>query len=101
MELLKQKYPEVFAEPVYPVNRQGCPANIEHEIRLVDPAAPPPKRRIYPLDNSELEELKAQLKLFIESNRIRPSNSPYGAPILFAKKKGGSLRMCIDYRLLN
>lgn len=35
------------------------------------------------------------------SNRIRPSNSPYGAPILFAKKKDGRLRMCIDYRALN
>ena len=37
----------------------------------------------------------------LESNRIEPSNGPYGAPILFAKKKDGCLRMCIDYRLLN
>ena len=96
-----RKYPEVFSEPNYPVNREGCQANIKHEIRLLDEKAEPPKRRIYPLDNNELEELKTQLKTFIETNRIRPSNSPYGAPILFAKKKGGALRMCIDYRLLN
>jgi hypothetical protein len=41
------------------------------------------------------------LQEFLESNRIRPSNSAYGAPILFARKKGGALRMCTDYRLLN
>ena len=39
--------------------------------------------------------------MFLESNRIIPSSSPYGAPILFAKKKDGRLRMCIDYRMLN
>ena len=37
----------------------------------------------------------------METNRIEPSYGPYGAPILFAKKKDGRLRMCIDYRLLN
>lgn len=37
----------------------------------------------------------------LESNRIAPSSSPYGAPILFARKKNGKLRMCIDYRMLN
>ncbi len=62
---------------------------------MVDLAGPPPKRRIYLLDNNKLEELKAQLKLFIETNRIRQSNSPYGAPILLAKRKSGSLRMYI------
>ena len=91
----------MFTEPIYPVDRTGCPANIQHQIRLQDEKAEPPKRRIYPLNNEELEELKKQLQLFIETNRIRPSNSPYGAPILFAKKKGGALRMCIDYRMLN
>jgi hypothetical protein len=39
--------------------------------------------------------------MLLETNRIEPSNGPYGAPILFAKKKDGGLRMCIDYRLLN
>jgi hypothetical protein len=55
---LKLKYPEVFVEPKYPVNRDKCSNNIEHEIRLKDESAAPPKRRIYPLDNAELEELK-------------------------------------------
>jgi hypothetical protein len=61
LERLKAKYPEVFSEPKYPVSREGCDVNIKHQIRLVDESAPPPKRRIYPLDNSELEELKKQL----------------------------------------
>ena len=61
----------------------------------------PPKRHLYPLDNTELVELKNRIRELLETNRIEPSNGPYGAPILFAKKKDGRLRMCIDYRLLN
>ena len=49
----------------------------------------------------ELEELKEQIKLFLDTNRIIPNSSPYGTPILFARKKDGLLRMCIDYRKLN
>lgn len=74
---------------------------VEHKIPLKDENAPPPKRKIYPLDNDELVELKKQISELLESNRIEPSNGPYGAPILFAKKKDGRLRMCIDYRMLN
>ena len=40
---------------------------------------------------------KEQIEQFLASGRIAPSSSPYGAPILFAKKKDGGLRMCIDY----
>jgi len=68
---------------------------------LADPSAPPPKRRLYQLLENELKELKEQIELFLSSNRIRPSSLPYGAPILFARKKDGRLRMCIDYRALN
>jgi hypothetical protein len=49
----------------------------------------------------ELEELKRQLKELLEKGLIRPSTSPYGAPVLFVRKKDGTLRMCIDYRGLN
>jgi hypothetical protein len=68
---------------------------------LKDENAPPPKRKLYPLDGKELEELKTQIKTFLDSGRIEVANGAYGAPILFAKKKDGSLRMCIDYRALN
>ena len=50
---------------------------------------------------AELKELKAQLKDLLEKGFIRPSSSPWGAPVLFVRKKDGSLRMCIDYRQLN
>ena len=50
---------------------------------------------------TELRELKKQLQELIESGFIRPSLSSWGVPVLFVKKKDGSLRMCIDYRTLN
>jgi hypothetical protein len=64
----------------------------------VDPDLPPPRRKLYPLDDAELKELRSQVESLIADNRIIVSNSPYGAPILFARKKNGKLRMCIDYR---
>ena len=54
------------------------------------------------MSSLELEELQKQIKLLLESGRIVPSSSLYGAPILFAEKKdGGGLHMCTDYRSLN
>jgi hypothetical protein len=53
------------------------------------------------LDATELEELKKIVTEHLETNKIKPSSSPYGAPILFARKKNGKLRMCVDYRQLN
>ncbi|GBG61258.1 hypothetical protein CBR_g19790 [Chara braunii] len=50
---------------------------------------------------AELDELRRQLKELTEKGWIRPSTSPYGSPVLFVPKKGGTLRMCIDYRGLN
>ena len=50
---------------------------------------------------SELVELKKQLEELLEKGLIRPSGSPWGSPVLFVKKKDGSLRLCIDYRQLN
>ena len=50
---------------------------------------------------AELKELKDQLQDLLEKGFIRPSVSPWGAPVLFVKKKDGSMRMCIDYRQLN
>ena len=49
----------------------------------------------------ELNELKSHLKELIDKKYIRPSVSPQGAPIIFVKKKDGTMRLCIDYRQLN
>ena len=50
---------------------------------------------------AELRELKAQLQELLDKGFIRPSVSPWGAPVLFVKKKDGSMRLCIDCRELN
>nr|GFC42032.1 putative reverse transcriptase domain-containing protein [Tanacetum cinerariifolium] len=55
----------------------------------------------YHLAPSKLKELSEQLKELSEKGFIRPSSSPWGAPVLFVKKKDGSFHMCIDYRELN
>nr|GEU85693.1 reverse transcriptase domain-containing protein [Tanacetum cinerariifolium] len=55
----------------------------------------------YQLASSEMKELSDQLKEQSEKGFIRPSSSPWGAPVLFVKKKDGSFRICIDYRELN
>ncbi|GJR84189.1 putative reverse transcriptase domain-containing protein [Tanacetum coccineum] len=73
---------------------------IEFRIELV-PGAAPVARAPYHLVPSELKELSDQLKELSEKGFIRPSSSPWGAPVLFVKKKDGSFRMCIDYRELN
>ncbi|GAQ92139.1 putative retrotransposon protein [Klebsormidium nitens] len=65
------------------------------------PGASPVNRPIYRLSPSELEELRRTLDDLLAKGFIRPSNSPWGAPVLFAPKKDRGLRFCIDYRRLN
>ena len=55
----------------------------------------------YRMAPTELKELKKQLKELLDRGFIRPSISPWGAPVLFVRKKDGSMRLCIDYRRLN
>ncbi|GJX76749.1 putative reverse transcriptase domain-containing protein [Tanacetum coccineum] len=90
-------FPEVFPEdlPGLPPTRQ-----VEFQIDLV-PGAAPVVREPYRLAPSEMKELSEQLKELSDKGFIRPSSSPWGAPVLFVKKKDGSFRMCIDYRELN
>ncbi|GJS97079.1 putative reverse transcriptase domain-containing protein [Tanacetum coccineum] len=92
-----RKFPEVFPEdlPGLPPARQ-----VEFQIDLV-PGAAPVARAPYRLAPSEMQELSAQLQELSDKGFIRPSSSPWGAPVLFVKKKDGSFRMCIDYRELN
>ena len=55
----------------------------------------------YRMSASELTELKKQFEDLLEKKFVRPSASPWGAPVLLVKKKDGSMRLCIDYRQLN
>nr|GFB41445.1 reverse transcriptase domain-containing protein [Tanacetum cinerariifolium] len=71
------------------------------EDALIVPGAAPVARAPYRLAPSEMKELAEQLKELSDKGFIRPSSSPWGAPVLFFKKKDGSFRMCIDYQELN
>ncbi|GJT25149.1 putative reverse transcriptase domain-containing protein [Tanacetum coccineum] len=92
-----REFPEVFPEdlPGLPPARQ-----VEFQIDLV-PGAAPVARAPYRLAPAEMQELSTQLQELSDRGFIRPSSSPWGAPVLFVKKKDGSFRMCIDYRELN
>ncbi|KAI3825909.1 hypothetical protein L1987_07638 [Smallanthus sonchifolius] len=90
-------FPEVFPDdlPGLPPVRQ-----VEFRIDLI-PGANPVAKAPYRLAPSEMQELASQLQELADKGFIRPSHSPWGAPVLFVKKKDGSFRMCIDYRELN
>ncbi|GJU82053.1 hypothetical protein Tco_1284418 [Tanacetum coccineum] len=90
-------FPEVFLEDLsgLPPTRQ-----VEFQIDLM-PGAAPVARAPYRLAPSEMKELSEQLQELSDKGFIRPSSSPWGAPVLFVKKKDGSFRMGIDYQELN
>jgi hypothetical protein len=92
-----REYRDVFPEEV-----PGLPPrrDIDFSIELA-PGAVPVSRTPYRMSTPELVELKLQLKEMMDKGYIRPSVSPWGAPVLFVKKKDGTLRLCIDYRQLN
>ncbi|GKD10933.1 hypothetical protein Tco_1190618, partial [Tanacetum coccineum] len=81
--------------PSLPPTRQ-----VEFQIDLMSGAAPI-SRAPYRLAPSEVKELSEQLQELSDKGFIRPSSSPWGAPVLFVKKKDGSFWMCVDYRELN
>ncbi|GKA10420.1 putative reverse transcriptase domain-containing protein [Tanacetum coccineum] len=91
--LTVQDFPEVF-----PKDLPGLPPTrkVEFQIDLV-PGAAPVARAPYRLAPSELQELSTQLQELSDKGFIRPSSSPWGAPVLFVKKKDGSFRMCIEF----
>nr|GFD37796.1 putative reverse transcriptase domain-containing protein [Tanacetum cinerariifolium] len=86
---------------VFPEDLSGLPPTrpVEFQIDLV-PGAAPVAWAPYLLTPSEMKELAEQLKELSDKGFIRPSSSPWGAPV-FVKKRDGSFGMCIDYRELN
>nr|GFA62824.1 putative reverse transcriptase domain-containing protein [Tanacetum cinerariifolium] len=92
-----RNFPDVFPDelPGFPPERE-----VKFTIELI-PGAQPISKAPYKMAPVELKELKDQLQELLERGFIRPSVSPWGAPVLFVKKKDGSMRLCIDYRELN
>ncbi|GLI59497.1 hypothetical protein VaNZ11_001381, partial [Volvox africanus] len=96
VEALLSQYEDVFKDiPGLPPMRP-----VDHTIPLM-PGAQPTARPMYRLSPLELDEVKCQVTDLLAKGMIRPSTSPFSAPILFVGKKDGTLRMCIDYRGLN
>jgi hypothetical protein len=87
---------------VFPYDLLGMPPDhdIEFIIELL-PGTTPIAKRPYRMGVNELEELKKQIKELQEKGFIRPSPSPWGAPVIFIDKKDGGQRICVDYRSLN
>nr|GEZ78281.1 putative reverse transcriptase domain-containing protein [Tanacetum cinerariifolium] len=91
------EFPDVFLKDL-----SGLPPSREIEFRIdLIHGAMPVAKSPYRLAPTEMQELANQLKELQDKGFIRPSSSPWGAPVLFVKKKDGSFRMCIDYRELN
>ena len=92
-----REFPDVFPNDI-----AGLPPDREVELTIdLIPRTKPISIPPYRMAPAELQELKAQLEELLSKGFIRPSISPWGAPVLFVKKKDGSLRLCIDYRQLN
>jgi hypothetical protein len=91
------EFPDVFPEelPGMPPERK-----VEFAIELI-PGTAPISKRAYRVSGPELVNVKKQIDELLEKGYIRPSTSPWAAPVLFMEKKDGTKRMCIDYRALN
>ncbi|XP_022957288.1 uncharacterized protein LOC111458730 [Cucurbita moschata] len=87
---------------VFPEDLPSLPPVREVDFGIdLEPGTAPISKAPYRMAPAELRELKEQLQELLDKGFIRPSVSPWGAPVLFVKKKDGSLRLCIDYRELN
>jgi hypothetical protein len=86
----------------FPEELPGMPPErkVEFAIELI-PGTAPISKRAYQVSGPELVELKKQIDELLDKGYIRPSTSPWVAPVLFVEKKDGTKRMCIDYRALN
>ena len=87
---------------VFPDDLPGLAPDREIEFNIdLLPGTNPISIAPYRMAPIELKELKEQLQELLDKGFIRTSSSPWGAPVLFVKKKDGTMRMCIDYRQLN
>ena len=96
--------PRVVCEyvDIFPDELPGLPPHrdVDFGIKL-HPGISPISMTPHRMSPVELQELRVQLKEILDKRFIRPSTSPWGAPVLFAKKRGKTLRLCIGYRQLN
>ena len=96
VEEYKDRFPDQLPKGL-PPERPG----VAHAIPLDPGEHTPPAKRPYRLTIREKDEVEKKVAELLENEWIQPSHSPYAAPILFVAKKGGDLRMCVDYRGVN
>lgn len=91
-----------FADVVTDHLPEGLPPSdvIQHSIEVI-PGHEPPHRSPYRLSLEDKKELTQQIDQLLQDGKIEPCGSPYGAPVIFVKKKDGTKRLCVDYRALN
>jgi hypothetical protein len=94
-EVLKE-FKDVFWE----VTGLSPKRDIDFSINLI-PGAAPVSKDPYRMSTLELKDLQLQLEELLKKGYILPSVSPWGAPVLFVKKKDGTLRLCVDFQQLN
>lgn len=104
-EQLRGRVPRAYHEWLgvwNPVEANKLPPHrqIDHSIELKDGATPPAKRA-YGLSRDQASVVKEYIEEMLGKGYIRPSTSPYAAPVLIVKKPDGGLRVCVDYRALN
>ena len=95
LEKYKDVFPDELPKGLPPKRSQG-----DFRIELKDDSKPV-KKGLYRMSLSELEETKKQVEKLVEQEFVRPSTSPWASPVLFASKKDGGLRFCVDYRAIN
>ena len=87
---------------VFPEDLPSLPLERDMEFEIVlEPGTTPISRAPYRMAPAKLKELKLQLQELLSKGFIRPSVSPWGAPVIFVKKKDDSMCLCMDYRELN
>jgi hypothetical protein len=96
-ELLKRSR-DLFALSDFELGRTDA---AEHGIRLKDPDMDPIKQRHRRVPPAMIDEVRNHLKMMLDADVIRPSQSPWSSPVVLVRKKDQSLRFCIDYRRLN
>ena len=94
--LVVREFSDVFLEDL-----PGIPSDREIDFQIELARTEPISKAPYKMDPLELKELKVQMEELVSKGFFRPSTLPWGAPVLFVKKKDGALILCIDYRELN
>jgi len=98
---IPSKYHE-FADVFSKIKAKILPPHRPYDLKInLEEGAQPPVGLIYSLSASEQEALKEFIEENLNTGFIRPTSSPHGTPVLFIKKKNGSLHLCVDFRGLN